>query len=200
MRINVEFRNYFEDYYGHINATPQPSVIDSESSRYSVSLGTIGRPVSKPSRTRSELDCYLSDDLFFHEDLLQNPLEMWKQIHLKYPTVAKMAKDILSIPASGVGVERLFNTARDVCFYRRNRLNSTTIEMIMQLKWYEKLGLASSDENSDFFSKDSEGSKKANQLAGNVADVELWIDEQPASESARELEVDWESDSGSDSD
>ena len=42
-----------------------------------------------------------------------------------------LACDILSIPATGAGVERLFNTARDVCHYRRGRLRSETVEEIM---------------------------------------------------------------------
>ena len=52
-----------------------------------------------------------------------------------------MIKNILSIPTFSVGVERIFNTTRDVYHYRRNRLNLDTIEMIMLVKWYEKLGL-----------------------------------------------------------
>lgn len=42
-----------------------------------------------------------------------------------------MARDFLAVPASGVGVENLFSTARDVCHYRRNRLAPKTIEAIM---------------------------------------------------------------------
>jgi hypothetical protein len=38
---------------------------------------------------------------------------------------------VLSIPATGAGVERLFNTARDVCHYRRGSLNATTIQELM---------------------------------------------------------------------
>lgn len=38
---------------------------------------------------------------------------------------------MLSIPATGAGVERLFNTARDICHYRRGRLNATTIQELM---------------------------------------------------------------------
>ena len=113
---------------------------------------------------------------------------MWKKIELKYPTVARVAKDILSIPASGVGVERLFNTARDVCFYRRNRLNPTTIEMIMQLKWYEKLGLASYDEKLDASRQDEPQGAE-----------EPWVDEQPASAVGELENVDWETESESDS-
>ena len=42
-----------------------------------------------------------------------------------------MARDFLAVPASGVGVENIFSTARDVCHYRRNRLAPETIEAIM---------------------------------------------------------------------
>jgi hAT family dimerisation domain. len=42
-----------------------------------------------------------------------------------------LARDILSIPATGAGVERLFNTARDICHYRRGRMKSETIQELM---------------------------------------------------------------------
>lgn len=42
-----------------------------------------------------------------------------------------MARDILSIPASGAGVERLFNCARDICHYRRGHLKPETIRELM---------------------------------------------------------------------
>jgi hypothetical protein len=37
----------------------------------------------------------------------------------------------MSIPATGAGVERLFNSARDVCHYRRGSLNLETVRDIM---------------------------------------------------------------------
>jgi hypothetical protein len=37
----------------------------------------------------------------------------------------------MSIPATGAGVERLFNSARDVCHYRRGSLNPESIRDIM---------------------------------------------------------------------
>lgn len=38
---------------------------------------------------------------------------------------------MLSIPATGAGVERLFNSARDVCHYRRGSLKPKTIQDLM---------------------------------------------------------------------
>lgn len=45
-----------------------------------------------------------------------------------------MARDVFSIPATGAGVERLFNSARDICHYRRGSLNPTTIQDIMMFR------------------------------------------------------------------
>ena len=42
-----------------------------------------------------------------------------------------MARDFLTIAIDGVGVERLFNTSRDVCHYRRSRLYPDIIKAIM---------------------------------------------------------------------
>jgi hypothetical protein len=49
-----------------------------------------------------------------------------------------MARDILAIPASEAGVERLFNKGRDICHYRRNKLSGQTIEDTMIVKVWEK--------------------------------------------------------------
>jgi hypothetical protein len=62
------------------------------------------------------------------------PLLFWKGNQHRFPAIAALARDILLIPATGAGVKRLFNTARDICYYRRGRLSSTTIqELIMFL-------------------------------------------------------------------
>ena len=58
-----------------------------------------------------------------------------------------MTKNILSISVFNINVEWLFNTARDVCHYCQNHLNADTIEIIMLLKWYEKLKLAIAEQN-----------------------------------------------------
>lgn len=42
-----------------------------------------------------------------------------------------MAQDFLAIATTGVGVERLFNSARDICHYRRGQLHADTIHGLM---------------------------------------------------------------------
>ena len=48
--------------------------------------------------------------------------------------MASLARDVLSIPASGAGVERFFNSARDVCHYRRGSLQPQTIQDLIMYK------------------------------------------------------------------
>jgi hypothetical protein len=74
-----------------------------------------------------------------------DPLRCWKTLEPEYPTLARMARDVLAIPATEVGVERLFNVGRDTCHYRRNRLNGKTIEMIMVIKYFERIGIPLSE-------------------------------------------------------
>lgn len=58
-------------------------------------------------------------------------LDWWRDNAARFPVLSKIARDFLAVPASGVGVENLFSTARDICHYRRNRLAPETIEAIM---------------------------------------------------------------------
>ena len=48
-----------------------------------------------------------------------------------YPALARIAKSVLFIQVSDVGVERLFSMPRDVVHYRRNRLHAFIIEDVM---------------------------------------------------------------------
>jgi hypothetical protein len=61
------------------------------------------------------------------------PREFWRDHEHRFPVLAALARDILSVPATGAGVERLFNSARDICHYRRGSLQSSTIQDLMLL-------------------------------------------------------------------
>ncbi|KAJ6041644.1 hypothetical protein N7460_007034 [Penicillium canescens] len=98
---------------------------------------SLGRGISrldsmvKPKRPRSTI---AGDELSQYLDsptIDMAPLMFWRENAHRFPTLAALARDILSIPATGAGVERLFNTARDICHYRRGRLSATTIQELM---------------------------------------------------------------------
>lgn len=57
-------------------------------------------------------------------------LRWWQQNRGHYPRLAQVAKDILSVPITGVGVERVFNVTKDIINDRRHRLNAETIRRL----------------------------------------------------------------------
>ena len=62
---------------------------------------------------------------------LVTPRVFWKDHQDEFPILASLARDVLSTPATGSGVERLFNSARDICHYRRGSLKPKTIRDLM---------------------------------------------------------------------
>ncbi|OQD78050.1 hypothetical protein PENSOL_c399G03724, partial [Penicillium solitum] len=84
---------------------------------------------SDPSTSEHELARYLEKPR-----RKVDPLQFWKEYENEFPILSSVARDILSIPATGAGVERLFNSARDVCHYRRGRLSAKTVQDIMMFR------------------------------------------------------------------
>jgi hypothetical protein len=84
------------------------------------------------------------------------PLSFWREHQARFPAITLLARDILSIPATGAGVERLFNTARDICHYRRGRMKSETIQELMMYLCTSKfeLEIQEAKELEKFFSLD----------------------------------------------
>ncbi|KAF9890489.1 hypothetical protein FE257_005894 [Aspergillus nanangensis] len=84
---------------------------------------------SAPSPEQDELYVYLGEnpsDMNIHE--------YWRVNEQRFPILALMARDFLSIATSGVGVQRLFNSACDVCHDRDGRLYADTVHAsILQL-------------------------------------------------------------------
>ncbi|OQE11262.1 hypothetical protein PENFLA_c075G05799 [Penicillium flavigenum] len=87
-----------------------------------------GRDLSKGSTSPQydELTKYLQSDTIDGSARL-----FWKNHQREFPNLARIARDIMSIPATSAGVERLFNSTRDICHYRRGSLNPETIRDIM---------------------------------------------------------------------
>lgn len=59
------------------------------------------------------------------------PLIFWRENQARFLAIAALTCDVLSFLATDEGVKRLFNTARDICHYRRGRIKSHTIEELM---------------------------------------------------------------------
>lgn len=74
-----------------------------------------------------------------------SPRLFWKEHQHEYPMLARVARDILSTPASGAGVERLFNCARDICHYRRGQLKPDTVKDVMLHSFASKFDFEQSE-------------------------------------------------------
>ena len=95
-----------------------------------------------PTRDLDEIDEWLSsppiqeqipDNLTTEEDA-QWLLAWWRTNRYRYPRMAKITRRYIGIPASEVGVERLFSRGRDQLRLRRYVLHLGTIKMLTILK------------------------------------------------------------------
>ncbi|KFG83500.1 transposase [Metarhizium anisopliae] len=81
---------------------------------------------------RTKQDVYTKHD---------NPLQYWSAKRFEYPRVAKMAIDILSIPAMAAECERAFSSAGSMVSPRRTRLDSSTVSVAQTVRSWLKAGL-----------------------------------------------------------
>ena len=58
-----------------------------------------------------------------------------------YPTLARMARDFLPIPATSVSVERIFSKSRQICQDLRSSLLAETIQEALLTKAWIRTGL-----------------------------------------------------------
>lgn len=85
---------------------------------------------------KSELNAYLGSKRCNKN---VNILEWWKLNEKEYPTLARMARDLLSITATSVPAERLFSRAKLVITPTRNALNDKSIRVLMCLSSWKFL-------------------------------------------------------------
>ncbi|XP_023752092.2 zinc finger BED domain-containing protein RICESLEEPER 3-like [Lactuca sativa] len=78
----------------------------------------------------TELDNYLKEKLL-PKDVDLDLLAWWKTNGFKYPTLQRIAKDILAIPISTVASESAFSTGGRLVSPHRSRLHAKTLEALM---------------------------------------------------------------------
>lgn len=138
------FENIYEEYVNLQPTSVELSTVDCADSIDSdediIDFNTL---YSNPSsvinfqNSKRELETYLSQPRGTrNKDILQ----WWKLNQVQFPILAKMAKDILSISATSVPVERLFSKASLVIRKHRNRLNNESAQWLLCINsWSNKL-------------------------------------------------------------
>ncbi|KAL6552579.1 hypothetical protein OROHE_007943 [Orobanche hederae] len=84
--------------------------------------------------SKSELDIYLEEGLYICNEELDgdfNVLDWWKMNTLKFRTLSKMARDILSIPITTVASESAFSAGGRVLDQYRSSLKPETVQAIV---------------------------------------------------------------------
>jgi hypothetical protein len=112
----------------------------------------------------NEISNYFVASLIKRNEKTSNVIEYWKSQKTHYSLFVKMTKDVLAISCSNVEVECLFNLAKDVIIYRRERLNSQTIETMMMIEYnlnYEELNDSLSSSNEFFVDELSSNASRA---------------------------------------
>ncbi|RDX58445.1 Zinc finger BED domain-containing protein DAYSLEEPER, partial [Mucuna pruriens] len=92
-------------------------------------------------QTRSELDQYLEESLLPRVPDF-DVLGWWKLNKLKYPTLSKMARDILSVPVSSVPADSVFDTKVKEMDQYRSSLRPETVEALVCAKDWMQYGAA----------------------------------------------------------
>jgi len=87
----------------------------------------------KQRRRVSELDKYLEGETV-PADAPFDILQYWKTSSTSYPILARMARDILAVPASTVASESAFSSGEKTISDYRSRLTSETVEALICLQ------------------------------------------------------------------
>ncbi|KAJ4951059.1 hypothetical protein NE237_027891 [Protea cynaroides] len=95
--------------------------------------------ISASQQSKSELDQYLEESLLPRIQEF-DILGWWKLNNLKYPTLSKMARDILSIPVSTVDSDAVFNVGHTVLDSYRASLRPETLEALICAKDWLQFG------------------------------------------------------------
>ncbi|CAD6265090.1 unnamed protein product [Miscanthus lutarioriparius] len=88
------------------------------------------QPAVTSTYVRRELDLYLEEPLLPRTQEL-DIIQWWQHAGLKYPTLRKIARDVLAIPVTMVTSESVFSTNGRIISPHRSRLASSMIEALM---------------------------------------------------------------------
>ncbi|KAL4091722.1 hypothetical protein QTP88_026370 [Uroleucon formosanum] len=127
-----------ENVKEHIRHTVKSLIQSYEETSYENDHGQINKNTTamdillgEADISYNEFEQYISEIQINHN---LDPCMWWKEHETIYPTIAKVAKNILCIPASSASSERVFSTAGNIVTSKRNRLNAKNVSTLVFLK------------------------------------------------------------------
>ena len=91
-------------------------------------IGDVDIDLTEPTGFNTELQSYISEPV-----RLADPMAWWKVNEDRFPSVARLAKEYLSIPATEVASERMFSAAGLTVTKLRSQLDPGTVDAILFL-------------------------------------------------------------------
>jgi hypothetical protein len=95
------------------------------------------QPTITSTYVRTELDLYLEEPLLPRTQEL-DIIQWWQHAGLKYPTLRKIARDVLAIPVSTVASESVFSTGGRIISPHRSRLAPSMVEALMCMQAWSR--------------------------------------------------------------
>lgn len=88
-------------------------------------------------------------DLYLEEPLLPRThdldiIQWWQHAGLKYPTLRKIARDVLAIPVSTVASESVFSTGGRIISPHRSKLAPSMVEALMCMQAWSRADMLGS--------------------------------------------------------
>jgi hypothetical protein len=129
-----------EQYYNSFYKELEPEVDASSPNSTIVDNSYLARKQARSEKRVAMLEYqrYISSSPI---DICRNPLEYWCEASTRkaWPALSRWGRDLLSAPASGADIERLFSHCGQTQTDRRNRLSVDTLEALELVRCWLKL-------------------------------------------------------------
>ncbi|KAF5191039.1 Zinc finger bed domain-containing protein ricesleeper 2-like [Thalictrum thalictroides] len=140
--IKLLFMAEAESLYQLLDSAPPPAEPTSGNRATSLQDEMFGwgeaESSSSSEELKEEVDRYWAQKIVAPST---NPLSWWQVNHQQFPTLARMARSILAIPATSAPSERVFSSGRRILRWDRSALSARSTEALVCLKdFYRKQG------------------------------------------------------------
>ena len=128
----LEYQDSMEDVATKDGAQTRPSAPTTDDEDWTDTFDDYmsKQPAVTSTYLRRELDLYLEEPLLPRTQEL-DIIQWWQHAGLKYPTLRKIARDVLAIPVTMVTSESVFSTNGRIISPHRSRLAPSMIEALM---------------------------------------------------------------------
>jgi hypothetical protein len=139
-------KNYSQVNIGNQDMAPQtpaPQIVTNANGRYADWDHHMSHNVPSTSEIPCDLEAYLAKPPIPRSETF-DILAWWKSNSVEYPTLSRISRDVLAVPASTVASESAFSTGRRIISDFRSQLTPKNVEALVCLQdWMRTSGTLS---------------------------------------------------------